>query len=344
MFGCGSSNSTMEVATPDNQITPPNLPPPTTNTPTPDANYQTPTEIVAALGTGINMGNTLDAPSEGEWALAAQEYYYDAYKTAGFGHVRIPITWDKRVANQSPYEVNDDFFNRVEEIVDWAIERDFYVMINAHHESWLKNDINAEKRARFVAIWTQVADRFKNKSSKLLFEILNEPNGMTLEQVDSLNLEVLAVIRQSNPTRSVIYSGNGYTPAEAMKQADIPNDPNIIANFHSYDPWPFAGQCTRSWGSEADRLALREIYQDVSNWSENFGIPVIVNEFGAAMYDFTQPQNICNENDRLEYLKAHVALQKEFGIPGTVWCDGGSFQIYDRSSNTFSNALSSLIF
>lgn len=334
----------MEESSIDDQVNPPNSPPVSTDVPPLDTSYKTPTEIVAALGTGINMGNTLDAPSEGEWALVAQEYYYDAYKDAGFGHVRIPITWDTRVANQAPYDIDNGFLNRVEEIVDWAIERDFYVMLNAHHESWLKNDINASKRARFVAVWTQVAERFKNKSSKLLFEILNEPNGMTLAEIDSLNSSILEVIRQTNPTRAVIYSGNGYTPAEAMKQADIPNDPNIIANFHSYDPWPFAGQCTRSWGSEADRLALRGIYQDVSNWSENFGIPVIVNEFGAAMYDFTQPQNICNENDRLEYLKAHVTLQKEFGIPGTVWCDGGSFQIYDRSSNTFSNALSSLIF
>lgn len=69
-----------------------------------------------------------------------------------------------------------------------------------------------------------------------------------------------------------------------------------------------------------------------------------VNEFGAAMYDFQAPQNVCNEDDRLAYIKAHVELQKEFGIASAVWDDGGSFQIYDRQSDSYSNALQSLIF
>jgi endoglucanase len=318
-------------------------PPPAPSQPSQQAE-QTPQEIVAAMGIGINMGNTLDAPDEGEWALAAQEYYFDAYKNAGFSNVRIPVTWDAHVATTSPYEIDAQWLNRVEQIVDWALARDLYVVVNAHHESWLKNGFNTQKQARFLAIWTQVAERFKDKSLKLVFEILNEPNGMSLSQVDSLNLEALGVIRQSNPARAVIYSGNGFTPADAMISAAIPNDENIIANFHSYDPWPFAGQCTRAWGSSDDRQALRDIYQNVADWSANVNIAVTVNEFGAAMYDYQALQNVCNENDRLAYIKAHVTLQKEFGIASSVWDDGGSFQIYDRQSDSYSNALTSLIF
>lgn len=341
LSGCGSSSS---VET--NPIV--SSPSATTSTPSPETgnggSFESAAVIVAALGTGINMGNTLDAPDEGEWALAAEEYYFDAYQDAGFGHVRIPITWDTHVTTQAPYSIDAEWFDRVEQIIDWALERDIYVMVNAHHESWLKNNFNSQKEARFKAIWEQVSMRFQNKSPKLLFEILNEPNGMSLADVDNLNLEILAIIRANNPQRTVIYSGNGFTPAEVMKQANIPDDSYLIANFHSYDPWQFAGQCNRRWGSSQNIQALENIYEDVNNWSQNNNIPVIVNEFGAALYDFTQPQNACNEEDRLAYIKQHVQLQQEHGIPGAVWCDGGSFQIYDRASNTFSNALSSLIF
>ncbi|MDT0595719.1 glycoside hydrolase family 5 protein [Glaciecola petra] len=339
--GGGSESTPAVIPAPIVPPTPPATPPAAPSQQTPE---QTPQEIVAAMGIGINMGNTLDAPDEGDWALAAQEYYFDAYANAGFKNVRIPVTWDAHVSNTSPYDIDEAWLNRVEQIVDWALARDLYVVINAHHEIWLKNGFNSQKQERFLAIWTQVAERFKDKSLKLIFEILNEPDGMTLVQTDALNIEVLNVIRQSNPGRAVIYSGNGFTPADAMINAAIPNDENIIANFHSYDPWPFAGQCTRQWGSDQDRQNLRDIYQRVADWSANMNMAVTVNEYGAAMYDFQAPQNVCNEDDRLAYIKAHVELQKEFGIASSVWDDGGSFQIYDRQSDSFSNALQSLIF
>lgn len=339
--GGGSESTPAVIPAPIAPSAPPAIPPSVPSQQTPE---QTPQEIVTAMGIGINMGNTLDAPDEGEWALAAEEYYFDAYASAGFKNVRIPVTWDAHVSDTVPYDIDSVWLNRVEEIIDWALARDLYVVVNAHHEIWLKNNFNNLKQDRFLAIWTQVAERFKDKSLKLIFEILNEPDGMTLAQVDALNIEVLNVIRQSNPGRAVIYSGNGFTPAEAMINAAIPSDENIIANFHSYDPWEFAGQCTRRWGSVQDKQDLRDIYQRVSDWSANINIPVTVNEYGAAMYDFQADENVCNESDRLAYIKAHVELQKEFGIASSVWDDGGSFQIYDRQSNSYSNALESLIF
>jgi endoglucanase len=61
----------------------------------------------------------------------------------------------------------------------------------------------------------------------------------------------------------------------------------------------------------------------------------MVNEFGAAKFDFTQPENVCDLDQRLDYLGHHVSLADEFGFAASFWDDGGSFSSFDRSNNTW---------
>lgn len=306
--------------------------------PTPSA-----AELVAAMGVGMNLGNTLDAPRDEDWGAAPESpQFFTAINNNGFDHVRIPVTWDGYTGASSPYTIEAAWLARVEQAIDWALAEGLIVIVNAHHERWLKTNYTAAKQARFEAIWRQVATRLQNKPPRLIFEILNEPEGMSVAEVNSLNPKILTIMRASNPERAVVFSGNGFTPYTALLETDVLMGANLIGNFHSYDPWPFAGQCTRGWGSASDKAALRAIYQQVANWSATHNIPATVNEFGAAQYDWENPQNICSLDDRKAYLKHHVTLQREFGIAGTLWDDDGSFRIYDRRNDSWSEVLESL--
>ena len=51
---------------------------------------QTSQELVTKMGRGINLGNVLSAPIEGNWAGAATEQYFIDVANAGFKNVRIP--------------------------------------------------------------------------------------------------------------------------------------------------------------------------------------------------------------------------------------------------------------
>jgi len=303
-----------------------------------DPNPISPKTAVADMGIGINLGNTLDAPSEGSWAPAAKEKFIIDFKEAGFKHVRIPVTWHGRTETVAPYQIGSADMDRVETVVDWALNQDLYVILNLHHDNWIKENYSSQKnRNRFDSIWLQIVERFKYKSAKLMFEILNEPEGLTVTNVDEINVRVLDIIRRANPTRLVVFSGNGFTPIDALLTAAIPdeNDDYLIGNFHAYDPWPFAGQCLRSWGSDADIVDLGNIYQKAHNWSVEHNIPVTVNEFGVAHFDFTAPENICDEGDRLKYIEAHVNFATEHGIGATFWDDAGSFSSYNREDNSW---------
>lgn len=324
LVACGSSGSAQPIE--DSSSEPAATPP--------DSALE-PHATVAEMGIGINLGNTLDAyPNEGDWAIPAQERFLEDFREAGFQHIRIPATWDDHTGDTAPYEVTSERMDRAEEIVDWALDQGVYVILNAHHERWIwqGEGLTDAKQARFNAIWTQIAERFSGKSHRLMFEILNEPIGLDAAETNQLKAEVLPIIREHNPERLVVLAGHNYSGVHTLSGIELPEDDFIIANFHSYDPWDFAGECTRSWGTEEDHSELAEVYATAVAWREQTGVAVMLNEFGAAKYDFQNPENVCDLDERLAYLGHHVNLAIENGIPATFWDDGESFSTYDRES------------
>ena len=47
--------------------------------------------MIQKMGRGINLGNVLSAPVEGNWSGAATQQYFIDVANAGFTNVRIPI-------------------------------------------------------------------------------------------------------------------------------------------------------------------------------------------------------------------------------------------------------------
>ena len=295
----------------------------------PASGQLTPETAIAEMGRGINLGNTLEPPQEGAWNNGpAQESTFDAYVDAGFTNVRIPVRWDEHTADQVPYAIDDAWLDRVEEVVDWGLDRGLYVVLNGHHEDWLKEDYaNAALRARYDSIWVQISERFQDKSDSLLFEIINEPFGLTVAEVDDLNARTLDIIRETNPDRLVIFGGNQYANAEELVQAAVPADDYLIGYFHSYDPWSFAGEGIGTWGTEADYAALDDKFGRVAEWSATNGVPVHLSEFGAVRQ--------ADYNSRMRYYAAYVEAALRYGFAFSVWDDGGMFRVLDRETDTW---------
>lgn len=282
-----------------------------------------PQEMIGEMMRGINLGNTLEPDTEGGWnAGPAQEYYFDDYKSAGFDCVRIPVKWGSHTEENYPFMIEPAWLNRVEEVVDWGLARGLYIIINAHHEGWLKDDYSEFNKARFDSIWTQVSERFQGKSGQLLFEMINEPHGLTIAEVNDLNFRILSIIRQTNPKRMVVFSGHDYSNLSHMMQAAVPPDDYVMAYYHSYDPWNFGGEGQGTWGSAADRAAMRDKYETASAWSRAWNIPVMIGEFGAV--------HACDYNSRMMHYFYNVEYALTNGIAFQVWDDDGDFGIYQR--------------
>ena len=342
VVACGSSSNPPSTVIPQQTTAPPPAAEVQLTLPIVDQNMLPnavdPAQVIEEMGIGINLGNTLDAPIEGEWALEAQEYYIQAFQDAGFKHVRIPITWGNHIQEEAPYAIDTDFLDRVEQIVDWVLSRNMYAIINVHHDKWIKEDYqDISQRNRFDTIWLTVSERFKNKSAKLLFEIINEPRGLSITQTDQINRRAADIIRNQTRNRVIVFAGNEWSALDDLFNVAIPHpdDGYMIANFHNYDPWNFAGICIQDWGSDQDKANMETIYQRAKEWSDTHGIPVMMNEFGSAKYDFENPGNVCAPEQRAAYLEAAVEMIKKYGLAATFWDDGGSFSSYDRSANSW---------
>jgi endoglucanase len=126
------------------------------------------------LGRGVNFGNALEAPTEGAWGVVVKEEYFDILKQAGFNSVRLPVNWSGHALKEKPYTINPDFFKRVDTIVGWAISRNMPIIVNIHqyNETY---DAPLEQKERFVGLWKQIAEHYKDYPDILLFEAMNEP-------------------------------------------------------------------------------------------------------------------------------------------------------------------------
>ena len=300
------------------------------------ANAQiTPKEALGQMMRGINIGNSFDAtPTETSWGNPLiQEHYFDDIASAGFTSVRIPVTWRFHVSKSAPYTINEKWLARVDTVVSWGLKRGLFIIINLHHEAGVKATdtmtnlaAKADTLAKYDSIWSQVATHFKDKSDHLLFEILNEPQSMTKASVDSFNVRALAIIRKTNPTRIVIYSGTSYTGSDLLLAAKIPDvkDKYLMGYYHSYDPWSFAGEAKGTFGTASDISQMKNRFAQVSAWSVKNNIPVLLDECGTI--------KTCDYNSRMIYYATFVEQALNYNIGLNVWDDNGNFQTYIRNS------------
>lgn len=213
--------------------TPTQTPAPTKTPVSTDGFEMTSLEFAAQLGAGINIGNSLDsnevneyllennyAPSpmkdlylsgtaglklETSWGNSSKisKDFIHGIKEAGFQTIRLPVTYINHVKTETingekKYTIDADWLNRVQEVVDWALAEDLYIIINIHHDgadncdadgnlnvygdeqaTWLSplnNSAEAytQMEAKFVSLWEQIAVKFKDYSDHLLFADMNE--------------------------------------------------------------------------------------------------------------------------------------------------------------------------
>ena len=144
------------------------------------------------LGRGINLGNALEAPKEGEWGVTLKADYFEPIKEAGFDSVRIPIRWSAHAAAEAPYAIDAEFSDRV----DWAIDRRWPttdLIVNVHHYDGM--DAIRTSTAAIVGLWEQIAARYKDRPERLVFELLNEPHDkLTDEKWQEVSARVLAAV------------------------------------------------------------------------------------------------------------------------------------------------------
>src|SRR5215207_11739364 len=86
-----------------------------------------------ALGRGVNLGNALEAPKEGDWGMKIEAEFFPLIKQAGFQHVRLPVKWTAHASQEAPYKIDDAFIARIDTLLKQAEDAKLRVVLNHHH-------------------------------------------------------------------------------------------------------------------------------------------------------------------------------------------------------------------
>jgi len=250
------------------------------------------------LGRGVNFGNALEAPTEGDWGVVLQDEYFDLVKQAGFSSIRLPVRWSAHALTAKPYTIDPVFMKRVDWAVANALARNLPIIVNIHHYRETYTDPLGQKE-RFLALWQQIAEHYQDYPPLLVFEVMNEPKPILNADIWNVYIkEALAVIRRSNPTRTVLVGPAKDNIIAQLPYLEIPEDDrNIIVTVHHYFPLEFTHQGaawlskskgdsskwlgTRWTGTPAEQKAITDAFDTAAAWAKAHHRPINVGEFGA---------------------------------------------------------------
>ena len=253
-------------------------------------------DIVHEMGVGTNLGNTMEATSasastvqgfETAWGqpVTTQEML-TGMKKAGFNSIRIPVAWSNMMSKDGKYTIPDEFFDRIETIMNYAMNEKMYVVINDHWDGgwWARfGSMDADERTdamvKYKTMWTQIAERFKEYSDYLIFESANEEVGERLnwesdyansgwfesedqlyECANLINQTFVDVVRGTggnNAKRHLLIAGYDTnitkTCDERFKMPKDTIENHLIISVHYYSPSTYciADKEDNSWGYAA---------------------------------------------------------------------------------------------
>ena len=324
-------------------------------------------EIFKNIKCGWNLGNTLDC--QGDWIASyssgtpsdfetawgnpvTTKATLDKVKAAGFNAIRIPVTWKQHIGDASTgYKVDEAWMKRVKEVIDFAVQDDFYIILNLHHDVgtegclWATSDSVKENSEKFKALWVQIANEFKDYDNKLMFEGFNEilnkecnwdyPGREATTAVNTLNQIFVDTVRKTggnNPKRCLIvntYATN--TNGQVLDEFVLPKDTlenSLMVQIHFYQPYSYASRINDEWTKQKawkENSGKGTVDGILLNLYKNFskkGIPVIMGEFAAASKE--------NTADRAEYASYVVNRAAKHGIKCFWWDEGGKFEADEK--------------
>jgi len=282
-------------------------------------------DIVMDMGLGWNLGNTFDAC--GDWIPGGVSTHETAWgspittrpmfenlRDMGFRSVRIPVAWSNLM--KEDYTISTLWMDRVEEVVNYALDSGLYVVLNLHWDGgWIANfstDFD-ETMKKYTRIWEQVSERFKNYPDYLILESMNEEGHFddiwnrysnykeedkirAYDLLNEINQTFVDIVRSSgsnNEQRHLLIAGYStdidLTVDPAFK---MPEDPagRLMISVHYYTPSTFTileedadwGKSEYTWGTdEDDYQRIRDDFEKMKVHFMDKGYPVIVGEYGA---------------------------------------------------------------
>jgi Endoglucanase len=287
-------------------------------------------ELARAMGNGINLGNTMEAYGRQKYGTSGSVSDYEtawgqpvttqaivtAFKKAGFDSIRIPVAWTNMMSfEKGDYTINAAYLDRVGEIIQYALNENMYVIVNDHWDGgWWgmfgskSEDTRSKAMALYVSMWAQIAAKYKDYPSKLIFESANEELGNRLNDVDiatdsgqlsedacyatvnKINQAFVETVRKAggNDTdRFLLIAGYNTDIAKTcdprfVMPSDTAKD-RLLISVHYYEPSDY---CTNTsvghWGTKDEYKKMNTLLRKMTKFSDS-GYGVVIGEYAVSL-------------------------------------------------------------
>ena len=344
--------------------------------------------VIDAMGMGWNMGNHFDAYYNGSWAGEKEGYpdetawqgekatqaTFNGLKSLGFTSVRIPISWLKMIGPAPDYSIDETWMNRIYEVVGFAHNAGLTVIINTHHDEnhgvsnsyqWLdilgasnNSAKNESIKAEIKAVWTQIANKFKDCDDWLIMESFNELNdggwgwsaafkANPTKQCNILNewnQVFVDVVRATGGNNAPRWLGvPTYAASPSFEEYwTLPSDPagKTMLAVHFYDPsaytigteqysdWGHTANREKDsegnykyWAGSGDEDHVKAVFGNLYTKYVSHGIPVYLGEYGCSMRSKSDTRAWAFYKYYMEYV---VKAAKTYGLPCYLWDNGAT--------------------
>jgi endoglucanase len=286
-------------------------------------------------------------------------------KSMGFDHVRLSVNPQPLMVSHKPDEIPAEYLSYLDAAVKMILDHGLAVVIDIHPESDFKAQLAKDDTSvqEFSDFWRALALHYSTwDADRVFFEILNEPEFSDRYRWYGVQAKVATAIREGAPRNTIIAAGGRWSDDDELVFLEPLRDPNVIYNFHFYDPHIFTHQGA-NWGEYSwhwvkglrypsspesaakvaagvpdtvDRMAVIRYGQDhwnaervdaeitqVAEWSSQRGVPVVCNEFGVYR-EYSDPK------DRAAWIHdVRMSLEKH-GMGWAMWDYSGSFGVVTK--------------
>ena len=323
----------------------------------------------ANLGSWLNIEDFMIGLSGTDWRLRASFRevlgeetagafflcYADAFITeadirfvrdAGMNLLRLPFNYRYFESDEAPFEYFEDTFQRIDQLMDWCEQYGIYVLLDYHAAQGGQNNTPPADQTtvyphlwydrlcqdRFIALWKELASRYKNRSCLLGYDLVNEPittvpgPKSAEEQCSAMNSlfhSVIRAIRSVDPEHLIIVEGNVRTSG-GIVTADraLFEYPNVMGSFHYYPiaRWEkLPGMDFSSVEAFARcRSGLRAAIEKGMDMERRFAeanrVPLLLGECGIV----TAPGRI-DDSIQSEILDTQLSVAESWGFHWTIW-------------------------
>ena len=292
---------------------------------------------------GVNLGNALDAPWPGARGVTITKALIQSVAEAGFNAIRVPVRFSAHTGAAPDYILSETLLQTVDQVIQWGLSAGLTVVLDIHHfDALMQSPIVEEDH--YLTIWKQLAMRYQSLPAALYFELLNEPHGeLDIESWNRLIAQSIQLIRQTNPTRTIIIGGLDYSTIDSLNELEIPDEPHLAATFHYYEPLEFTHQGApwvsgamswigATWGGTASEVSeIQQAFDRAVDWSNANQIPLIMGEFGTIKN--------ADAASRQAWSAMVVRTAEARGISWFYWDLCTDFGLYDCQNGIWDGAL-----